>query len=123
MKTLNLREAAEMLKVHPKTLERLARRGEVPACKVGRCWVFVEDLLLQMLLAKSTVRVSVADLQENPTCRSTDAKIHRYGGSNSRRSAVSRSLYNEALGLPTEGRRSRSTTGSPPNGGSKTGSG
>ena len=32
--------AAALLGIHPKTLERMARRGEVPALKVGRYWRF-----------------------------------------------------------------------------------
>ncbi|MFY8017483.1 MAG: helix-turn-helix domain-containing protein [Inhella sp.] len=122
MNTLDLVQASQMLKVHPKTLERLARSGAVPACKVGRAWVFVDDLLLELLVSKSTSRVSVVDLQENSECRSTDARTHPIGGSNSRSFAASRSLYSKALGLPTSGRRSRSTTSSPPPDGSKNGS-
>jgi len=65
MNTLTLVQAAALLKVHPKTLQRLAQAGTVPACKVGRAWVFLDGLLLEMLVAKSTARVSVVDLQEN----------------------------------------------------------
>jgi excisionase family DNA binding protein len=32
--------AAELMKVHRKTLERMALRGEVPAHKVGKFWRF-----------------------------------------------------------------------------------
>jgi excisionase family DNA binding protein len=35
---LTSREAAEVLKIHPKVLERMAKRGEVPALKVGKFW-------------------------------------------------------------------------------------
>jgi hypothetical protein len=34
--TLSLDAAAQVLTVHPKTLQRLAHRGLVPACKLGR---------------------------------------------------------------------------------------
>ncbi|HSY98380.1 MAG TPA: helix-turn-helix domain-containing protein [Terriglobales bacterium] len=38
---LSTDEAANMLGgLHPKTLMRLAREGEVPAIKIGRCWFF-----------------------------------------------------------------------------------
>ena len=53
MRTLDLAEAAALLKVHPKTLERLARVGTVPACKVGRAWVFLDDLLFDHLVTQS----------------------------------------------------------------------
>jgi excisionase family DNA binding protein len=35
-RTLDLAEAAALLKVHPKTLQSLARAGHLPAIKVGR---------------------------------------------------------------------------------------
>ena len=38
---LKVEEAALLLGgMHPKTLMRLARLGEVPAIKIGRCWFF-----------------------------------------------------------------------------------
>jgi excisionase family DNA binding protein len=119
--TLGLVEAAKLLHVHPKTLQKLARQGEVPACKFGRSWVFVEQLLLDTLVSKSISRVSVVDLQEKSECRSTDARTHRFGGSSYRQSKMSRSLYSKALGLPTSVKRSRSATSSPSLVGNKTG--
>lgn len=80
-RTLDLAEAATLLKVHPKTLQRLARQGDIPACKVGRAWVFIEQLLLDTLVSKSTARVSVVDFLEKSECRSTDAKTRLHGGS------------------------------------------
>jgi len=35
---LTSKEASQVLKIHPKVLERMAKRGEVPALKVGRFW-------------------------------------------------------------------------------------
>jgi len=32
------KEASQILKIHPKVLERMAKRGEVPALKVGKFW-------------------------------------------------------------------------------------
>jgi len=37
---LSLKQAAEALKLHPDTLKKMARRGEVPAMKVGKYWRF-----------------------------------------------------------------------------------
>ncbi len=31
-------EASQVLRIHPKVLERMAKRGEVPALKVGKFW-------------------------------------------------------------------------------------
>ena len=32
--------AAGLLKIHPKTLQRMARGGEIPAVRIGRYWRF-----------------------------------------------------------------------------------
>jgi Helix-turn-helix domain len=42
---MRLNEAAKHLGVHPDTLGEWCRRGLVPACKIGRAWVFLTDLL------------------------------------------------------------------------------
>jgi excisionase family DNA binding protein len=110
MSTLDLAQAAQLLKVHPKTLQKLARSQNVPACKVGRAWIFLEHLLIAWLEAQSLARVSVVDLQEKSERRSTGARTHRTGGSSYRPSGVNRSLYSKALGLPIDERRKRSMT-------------
>jgi excisionase family DNA binding protein len=122
MRTLDLSEAALLLKVHPKTLQRLARAGQVPACKMGRAWVFVEQLLFERLVSESLARASVVDVQESSECRSTDEPTRRTGGSSCRRSRESRSLYNDLLGLPTNAMRSKSKPDSSASVGSRTGS-
>lgn len=35
---LTTKEASQILKIHPKVLERMAKRGDVPAMKVGKFW-------------------------------------------------------------------------------------
>jgi excisionase family DNA binding protein len=37
---LDSNEAAELLKIHPKTLQRMARRGEIPSIQIGKLWRF-----------------------------------------------------------------------------------
>jgi excisionase family DNA binding protein len=37
---LDSEEAAALLRIHPKTLQRLARRGEVMAIQIGKLWRF-----------------------------------------------------------------------------------
>lgn len=49
MKTLDLLEAAAFLKVHPETLRRRARTGDIPSAKPGKGWVFIEDDLVDWL--------------------------------------------------------------------------
>jgi len=53
--TLDLTGAASMLFFSPGGLEELARRGEVPAAKIGKRWVFSRALLLDWL-ASAVVR-------------------------------------------------------------------
>jgi excisionase family DNA binding protein len=47
VETLDVRGAAELLAVHVETVRRLARKGEIPAFKVGRDWRFRREALLQ----------------------------------------------------------------------------
>jgi len=44
---LNIREAAAYLGAHEQTVRKLARRGAIPAFKVGRDWRFRRDALQQ----------------------------------------------------------------------------
>jgi excisionase family DNA binding protein len=37
---LDCEETARLLHLHPKTVERLAREGRMPAYKVGKRWLF-----------------------------------------------------------------------------------
>ena len=37
---LNSREAAALLQIHPKTIQRLARKGEIRAMRIGKLWRF-----------------------------------------------------------------------------------
>jgi len=49
---LTLEEASELLKLSRSTLYNLARRGKVPARKVGRSWRFVKLNLIRWLESK-----------------------------------------------------------------------
>jgi excisionase family DNA binding protein len=46
---LDTEEAARLLRIHPKTLRRNARRGEIPATRVGRLWRFRASVLNEWL--------------------------------------------------------------------------
>jgi len=37
---LNSSEAATLLKIHPKTLQKMARAGTIPALRIGDLWRF-----------------------------------------------------------------------------------
>ncbi len=49
MNTLTLDEAAGFLKMHPEEVRCRAKRGLIPACKLGRRWVFIDDDLAVFL--------------------------------------------------------------------------
>lgn len=53
---LNVREAAELLGFNPYTIREKARRGEIPAKKVGRQWRFLRSALLAHLRGGSWER-------------------------------------------------------------------
>ncbi len=55
-------EAAKLLGIHPKTLQRMARRGHVPAIRIGKYWRFrVSEL--------DTWIASVLNSDHDCTCR------------------------------------------------------
>lgn len=67
---LNLEEAACILGLHPKTLEAMARKGRVPAMKLGKRWRFrlsSLNLWLEHGLNSTTTNHAVLTRQErNP---------------------------------------------------------
>lgn len=42
---INADRAAELLKLHPKTVKKLAQSGALPGMKIGRVWRFRESSL------------------------------------------------------------------------------
>jgi excisionase family DNA binding protein len=48
---LDARQSAELLRIHPKTLERMARDKQVPAIKLGRLWRFRASELNEWIAA------------------------------------------------------------------------
>jgi excisionase family DNA binding protein len=53
---LTTREVADLLKLHPKTVNKLAKSGRVPAYRIGRQWRFRKSEILK-LLEKTTPRL------------------------------------------------------------------
>ncbi len=45
-------EAAALLKIHPKTLQRMARNGEITAIQIGKLWRFRASQLNQWMESK-----------------------------------------------------------------------
>jgi excisionase family DNA binding protein len=94
---LNVEQAAEFLHLHPETLKGMARRGEIPAAKLGRPWIFLKIDLVACLRAQYPSRVMQGEHEEVKLCRSTNAKILPSIGSSY---TTAEKSYREALGLP-----------------------
>lgn len=55
--TLDVAEAADLLRAEPETIMQLARKGELPGTRIGRSWVFLREdviLFLKAQIAKDT---------------------------------------------------------------------
>ena len=48
----NSGEAAQYLRIHPRTLIRMARRGEIPSIQIGKLWRFRRTDLDDWLTSK-----------------------------------------------------------------------
>jgi hypothetical protein len=106
MNTLDLQAAAAFLRIHPVTLQEKARTGEIPGAKIGKRWVFVDVDLVEHIRSQYPRRVLQSERKELKPCHSTNAPIHRAGGS---RSATAEEQYSAALGLKKKP-KPRSTT-------------
>jgi len=61
--TVNITEAAEILKVHPNRLYELIDAGDIPAARIGRAWVMMRDDVLKY------VRQRIAHETKTRLCR------------------------------------------------------
>ena len=57
---MTIEEVAEYLGLHPLTVRRLARDGEIPAFKVGRQWRVKRELFDRWMTDKSMQNVSIS---------------------------------------------------------------
>jgi excisionase family DNA binding protein len=51
---LTNQQAAEILQIHPKTLQKLARAGEVPSIRIGRYWRYRASSIEQWITENET---------------------------------------------------------------------
>lgn len=49
MKVHTIKEAAELLRIHPDTARELAKQGKLHGSKIGRRWRFTEEDIRQFL--------------------------------------------------------------------------
>lgn len=105
MTTLNLEQAADLLKVSLCTLYDRVRRGLVPGVKVGKRWVFIEVDLLDYIRGQYKVP---APLKELP-CHYTSRKVLRIGTSTSPARKVG--TLDDLLEQVIKGKHRSTTTG------------
>ena len=97
--TLNLKQAAELVKLHPVTLQGKAKAGEIPAAKPGKCWVFIEADLIEWLRAQYTSNRQDASREEKQWY--SKEKVVPIGITNS---PSREKRYSEALAPKTKGK-------------------
>ena len=100
MKTFNLLEAADFLKMNPETVRRLAATRQIPGAKPGKCWCFLEEDLAEYL--RSLYCMPCKASQGVQTERRTvwhSAKETTPGGFDL---PIKEREYRKALGLPTK---------------------
>ena len=100
MKTLTLREAAALLKMHPQTVRRLALQGQLPAAKPAKCWLFIEEDLLTWVRLRYVSARQVPAGQEVMTQWHCTSEASRGSGGSGSPSTDGR--YADLLGLRTK---------------------
>lgn len=98
METMNLEEAAALLKIHPVTLSCKAAQGVIPGARVGKRWVFVTVDLIDHIRAQYSLQAMQGATMGKSLWHSSNEKILQIGGSKSRQPTDD--AYNRALGLP-----------------------
>lgn len=101
MKTLNLKEAAIFLKMTPEGLRVKVAKGEIPASKVGKYWIFIEADLVDYMRSRYSKSAEtswgVVDSNRRTTWHSTKGEV-----SGGLISDTKVSVYNDLLGLQTK---------------------
>ena len=76
MRTLDVEQCADFLKVDRSTILELAGRGELPGAKIGRAWVFLEDDIVEFLRSRvreqSRERLARAQITEELESRNRE---------------------------------------------------
>lgn len=115
MQTLDLIEAAHYLKMHPESLRRKAKAGQIPGKKAGKQWLFVKQHLADWISGRypehgRELRVIDGGKQqmEGKPCQSINAVKTKRGGSTSPTQTATE--YAKLLAHKTKNRRNNYTT-------------
>ena len=108
MRTLNLSEAAQFLKLHPEEVRRRAKAGIIPGAKLGKRWAFIEDDLAEHIrsLYACTRQALQVGHEEKQLCHSLNA-VKRCGLDSPHQMA---SELDALLQLKTKPKHKNSTT-------------
>lgn len=104
MKTFDIDECAEFLKINRMTAMELAAKGKLPGAKIGRAWVFLVEDLVEYLKAQvrlqqrqRAVEADVTDGLEAAAARTPPSvTMHPLAG----RGRQKRPLPNLDVGVP-----------------------
>ena len=109
MNTLDLKQAAAFLRMHPEEVRRRAKIGQLPGAKPGKSWVFIEDDLAAWLRGQYMTAAALPPKigREKATWHSTN--VEALGGSTSPRQGES--ALDALLRQAIKPRRRSSTTG------------
>lgn len=77
MRTLDLIECAEFLKIDRTTLLDIVHRGDILGAKIGRAWVFLEDDVVAYLREQVQAQTQKRIEQIRSGSSTTDERVHR----------------------------------------------
>ncbi|HDR9174242.1 TPA: helix-turn-helix domain-containing protein [Burkholderia vietnamiensis] len=75
MRTFDLQECADFLKVDRTTAMKLAQKGDIVGARIGRAWVFLEDDVVAFLRAQAQ-KQTLERLEERATSSAVDHRTH-----------------------------------------------
>jgi excisionase family DNA binding protein len=78
MQTLDIKQAAAFLRMHPVTVQSKAKAGEIPGAKPGKSWVFIEEDLVEYIRSQYTIngkRIAVPNGETQCSLKETKSGI------------------------------------------------
>ena len=115
--TLDVKQAAMVLKLHPSTIVARARGGKIPGAKLGKSWVFVLEDLITFIRSRyigGQPPDVMSEKRAESGCHFTSARGLRIGGPDFRSVHAE---YKRLLARPTEAGRASSRQSSEPRSG------
>ncbi|TKC83958.1 helix-turn-helix domain-containing protein [Trinickia terrae] len=77
MRTFDLQECADFLKVDRTTAMKLAQQGDIVGARIGRAWVFLEDDVVAFLREQAQKQtLERLEGRTNPDHEETDRRTH-----------------------------------------------